>query len=901
MKRDFEALYRAEADPWAIGPADSPRYDGYVRLVLEHARSRGSLLDIGCGQAGFLSRFETEFARLVGVDVSATALERARQRLPHAEFVRGSAGALDGVVDGRFDFVICSDVLYYLPAKAREKAVAEIAGRLAPHGRALVAAWAPGGRYLTPRELRALVSRHLRVEHEELLESGHAVFVTSPKRMLAAVTVDYETWQPIPADRTIDWERDVFRPAAELLDLFDQLGARLTFFAEMGEYFWLDANEPELARRMEEQWRDAMSRGHDVQLHLHPNWLPELGARRLADGWSWNEALASLDAYPGDLETLIRRCCERLTSVLAPVQQGYRPRCFRAGGYRVQPFRRLREALLANGIDCDTSVYAGGVSEERGYDYRHAWSAHQPYYAAAEDPQLAAPPAEERLVELPIFTFRPGQRWFLDGPEGPRIAQRLLGYVRRRERARRSPERERLLSHVRAGARALYSAASGLQPVVNRVLPRRLLWLAAQAPEPQPRPGHDYFVMVGHTKAPHDLTAIASALGALVAKGVEFVTLSEMAASAREELEAARRSTPFAAATAPDGQHPAKARWLSAAIPLDRELILDLAPGGQLLRSLGRERPWTQVATADGSDGPDGAPVGDVAPELPFPDGAFDCVCVHEVLESVADPESALREMHRVLADRGALVGTLRPEAHEPSRACAGHRWRTTAADLRVRLERSAFVNVTTTGVDALRALGEPPHPASHDGLVLFRAWKRTAPATELERALEAMAWVYGHITRGPSPFGATRAEEFLTARSCLCWGYAVALGELLRAEGYPVTWITMLAHGHSRGRGRKRVDSHEVLEVVADGRTVLLDPTCNTFVPWSLEEVLADPSRAAAKTDPDANYVEHGYHLYDNVEWYRLVRRVARRSSPRVRIHPWTWRRVRPGAGRSA
>jgi hypothetical protein len=90
-------------------------------------------------------------------------------------------------------------------------------------------------------------------------------------------------------------------------------------------------------------------------------------------------------------------------------------------------------------------------------------------------------------------------------------------------------------------------------------------------------------------------------------------------------------------------------------------------------------------------------------------------------------------------------------------------------------------------------------------------------------------------------------------------------------------------------------MDSHEVLEVRADGRPVILDPMCETVIPFSLAELLAEPGRAAPKPDPDERYLQREYELYDTAEWYARVRRVALRRSPRARIYPWSWRRVRP------
>ena len=66
---------------------------------------------------------------------------------------------------------------------------------------------------------------------------------------------------------TIDWDKDVFEPADRLAAIGEACGAAMTFFVEMGEYFWLCDNEPATARRMEDQWRDLALRGHDLQLH----------------------------------------------------------------------------------------------------------------------------------------------------------------------------------------------------------------------------------------------------------------------------------------------------------------------------------------------------------------------------------------------------------------------------------------------------------------------------------------------------------------------------------------------------------------------------------------------------------------------------------------------------------
>jgi SAM-dependent methyltransferase len=583
----------------------------------------------------------------------------------------------------------------------------------------------------------------------------------------------------------------------------------------------------------------------------------------------------------------------------------------------------LRLALLANGIDCDSSVYAGGFSAERGYDYRNAFSAHQPYFAAAEDPQLNAPPAEEDLLELPIFTFRPGERWFLDGPEGPRAGQRLRGFLRARLAREHSPEAMRALARVRGVAAALYHVARPLRPLLSRFLPRRLLWQAGSEYPPAPGPAHDYFVMVGHTKADLDLDGIRQTLDVLRLDGVEFLRLSELAALAREELAPQGRPDARAEmeyqvrreydAVMSDERNLAQSARLQSMIPLDRERVLDLGCGaGDWTRRIARLRPWAHVVGIDAGvpfvtraaarrAGERSAFAAADFARLPFSSAAFDCVYADTTLEHAFDVDRTLAEAWRVLRDGGVLVATIPSDGRNPARACDNHTWKTVPADVRARLHHAGFVDVCLEEVDILRKLAMPPYAPADDRMMFVRAWKRAAPATQLERAREAMAWVYRRIQPGAPPVLATRAEEFLAAGNALCWGYSVVLGEFLRAEGYTVRWVTMIAEGHPRGRGPRRLDSHEVLEVTADGRRLVLDPTCNTVIPWSVEELLAEPWRATAKADPDDRYLDGQYQLYDSVEWYRRVRRYAVRRDPAQPLWPWSWRRLRALPGPAA
>lgn len=66
-----------------------------------------SVLEIGCGSGELLSQIHAR--RKIGVDISATQIEAARQRLPQAEFHVQAGEVLE--IAGKFDYIIISDTL----------------------------------------------------------------------------------------------------------------------------------------------------------------------------------------------------------------------------------------------------------------------------------------------------------------------------------------------------------------------------------------------------------------------------------------------------------------------------------------------------------------------------------------------------------------------------------------------------------------------------------------------------------------------------------------------------------------------------------------------------------------------------------------------------------------------
>lgn len=138
----LEALYAAEADPWAAASSryryQNRKYEVLMSLLPSKRYQRA--LDLGCG-LGLMSRhLATRADTVVGIDVAPSAVARARALhadQPNLEFETHNLLDLPTSLDGSFDLVVVADVLYYLSPlpDALLKAIAlRIADLLAPDG-----------------------------------------------------------------------------------------------------------------------------------------------------------------------------------------------------------------------------------------------------------------------------------------------------------------------------------------------------------------------------------------------------------------------------------------------------------------------------------------------------------------------------------------------------------------------------------------------------------------------------------------------------------------------------------------------------------------------------------------------------------------------------------------------
>jgi hypothetical protein len=200
-------------------------------------------------------------------------------------------------------------------------------------------------------------------------------------------------------------------PTSRLLDLLEEYGAKLTIMADVAEILKFQEYRDQFGQddyhygAVVDQLKDAVRRGHDVQLHLHCSYFNA----RFQDGkWlqDWSEYnFARLNEQR--INQVVRIGKNFLEEQLRPLDASYRCNVFRAANWSMNPSANAVRALVKNGFQIDTSVFKYGQRDGLvSFDYSSApsnlvpWPVHESHICRRDE--------ESSLLEVPIYTE---QRW----------------------------------------------------------------------------------------------------------------------------------------------------------------------------------------------------------------------------------------------------------------------------------------------------------------------------------------------------------------------------------------------------------------------------------------------------------------------------------------------------------
>lgn len=140
----FEAMYRAQDDPWAFATSPYER-DKYARTLAALGPGRyGRALELGCSIGVLTARLADRCDALVAVDAAPTAVAQARARLAGRAGVELATAVIpEALPRGPWDLVVASEILYYFAAEPLAALLDELERDLRPGGRLLAVHWRP--------------------------------------------------------------------------------------------------------------------------------------------------------------------------------------------------------------------------------------------------------------------------------------------------------------------------------------------------------------------------------------------------------------------------------------------------------------------------------------------------------------------------------------------------------------------------------------------------------------------------------------------------------------------------------------------------------------------------------------------------------------------------------------
>jgi len=341
------------------------------------------------------------------------------------------------------------------------------------------------------------------------------------------LSLDYEIF----GNGTGDVRQHIIDPTERMARIADQYELPITVFVDMEEVLAFERHATELQQHcgydpyslVRRQVQELAGRGHDPQLHLHPQWHQAA----FKDGrWQLDEAKATVDSLFESLEETSDYIASRKQALEAIAKTGnstHRVSVYRAGAFSAQPGRKLIAALADNEFKIDSSVVRGMRYEDENVslDYRNAPSG-RPAWRVQTD--VAVEDSAGSLWEVPI-TSKPGRR----------INQLTPGRLKAKFSKNVPKEQQsRMVKQLGVGKNPFQVLRFLFQPIplkfdFHNVAPAKLINWIRNVPKPS-QGALDVVVLIGHSKEHIDDAGFESLLHGLKNESeVKVVGFNEIA------------------------------------------------------------------------------------------------------------------------------------------------------------------------------------------------------------------------------------------------------------------------------------------------------------------------------------------------------------------------------------
>jgi hypothetical protein len=211
----------------------------------------------------------------------------------------------------------------------------------------------------------------------------------------AIITFDYEVFL---GRSTGTVSNCVIKPTMAILEILKQNNAKAIFFVDTTWLLFLKKNFPSDFHLVAGQLNDIVDSGSSVELHLHPQWL-DAYKNGNQTGFHSTDRYRLHSLTQPDIIELFKTSVDLLNSITKK-----NIRCFRAGGWCIEPFDQLKEAFELTGLQYDFSVLPGiTLNENKTYDFDFSQAPKNDFYKFNSD--VSQEDVAGIFTEFPLTTY----------------------------------------------------------------------------------------------------------------------------------------------------------------------------------------------------------------------------------------------------------------------------------------------------------------------------------------------------------------------------------------------------------------------------------------------------------------------------------------------------------------
>ena len=167
-------------------------------------------------------------------------------------------------------------------------------------------------------------------------------------------------------------DNSILKPTQNLISLANKHQVPFIFFIDAG-YLWQLKNHDHINQckkdygRIAQQLIELKTLGHEIALHIHPHWEESF---YIENSWKINTTRYKLADFNDDeIDRIITKYHHAISDIIQTPCKSYR-----AGGWCIQPFLAIKQALVKNNIFVDSTIYNQGFhsSKAHSYDFTNA-------------------------------------------------------------------------------------------------------------------------------------------------------------------------------------------------------------------------------------------------------------------------------------------------------------------------------------------------------------------------------------------------------------------------------------------------------------------------------------------------------------------------------------------------